>query len=99
LQAFKQILEGTFACLPECDPYLPLEINPIPHETSKYTRGDYVNLLGIQNQLGKAQETTASLLWTIHFGHYIAEVANSMVGKLNAILANMRLVSTMAPER
>jgi len=34
----------------------------------------------------------------VHFGHYIAAIAKESIGKLNAILANVRLLSRMAPE-
>jgi len=45
-----------------------------------------------------AQETTASSPSSIHFRHYIAGVADDIIGKLNAILANVQLLSGMAPE-
>jgi len=35
---------------------------------------------------------------SVHFGHYIAAIAEELIGKLNAILANVRLLSRMAPE-
>jgi len=36
---------------------------------------------------------------SVHFGHYIAAIAEALIGKLNAILANVRLLSRMVPER
>jgi len=35
----------------------------------------------------------------VHFGHYIAGIAEDTVGKLNAILANVHLLSGMAPKQ
>jgi len=35
----------------------------------------------------------------VHFGHYIAGVADDLVGKLNALLANERLANGTAPQR
>jgi len=35
----------------------------------------------------------------IHFGHYMAAMADMTVAKLNAILANLALSSSMAPDR
>ena len=44
-------------------------------------------------------KTTASSPSQVHFGHYIAGIADDTVGKLNAILANVHLLSSMPPER
>ncbi len=46
-----------------------------------------------------AQETMASSPSEVHFGHYIAGIAEDTVRKLNTILANVWLLSGMAPER
>jgi len=46
-----------------------------------------------------ARETMTSSALTLHFGHYVARIANNIVGKLNAILANEWLASSMAPQR
>jgi len=46
-----------------------------------------------------AREPMALSPSSIHFGHYIAGVANNIVGKLNAILANEWLTSGMVPAR
>jgi len=35
----------------------------------------------------------------VHFGHYMAGITKDMVGKINTILANVRLLSGMAPTR
>jgi len=35
----------------------------------------------------------------VHFSHYIAAIAEDTVKKLNAILANVQLLSGMAPEQ
>jgi len=47
----------------------------------------------------QARETTASSMSGIHFRHYIAVMTNETVPKLNAILANLALLSGRAPER
>jgi len=47
----------------------------------------------------RARETTASSPSGIHFGHYIAAMTNKTVAKLNAILANLALLSRSAPEQ
>jgi len=36
---------------------------------------------------------------SVHFSHYITAIAEESIGKLNAILANARLLSGTAPER
>jgi len=47
----------------------------------------------------RAREMTASSPSSIHFGHYIAGVANDLVGKFNALLANKQLSSGTVPQR
>jgi len=42
---------------------------------------------------------TALLPSSVHFGHYISAITEESIGKVNAILANVRLLSRMAPER
>jgi len=42
---------------------------------------------------------TASSPSSVHFRHYIAGIANDLVGKSNALLANKRLASGMVPQR
>jgi len=51
-----------------------------------------------KNNWERARETTVSSPSSVHFGHYIAAIAEDTIGKLNAILANVRLLSGMAPE-
>jgi len=46
-----------------------------------------------------AQETTAFSPSVVHFGQYMAGITKDTVGKINAILANIRLLSGMAPTR
>jgi len=46
-----------------------------------------------------AKEMTASSPSALHFGHYIAGIAEDTIGKLNAILANIRLLSGTAPNK
>jgi len=94
--AFQQILDGTFVCPQDCDPYLHKLIPYLaqPEGIPEITIRIYDKY---KCSWEWARETTASSPLTIHFGHYIAGVANEVVGKLNLILANMRLASGTAP--
>jgi len=47
----------------------------------------------------RVHKTTASSPSAIHFRHYIVGVANDIVGKINAILANERITSGTHPNR
>jgi len=94
---FKQILDSTFWCPIECNQYVrklimhlkqPKNLPPItPQAYKEYERSWEL-----------VQETTALSPSQVHFGHYIAGIAEDMVGKLNAILANVCLLSGTAPE-
>jgi len=96
--AFEQILTRTFQCPAECNRYVhkrikclkrPKDLPPITMQTyEEYKRSWEI-----------ACKTTASSPSQIHFGHYITGIAEDTVGKLNAILANVHLLSGMAPER
>jgi len=72
--AFHQILDSTFECPQDCDPYIhkliPYLARPkgIP-EISMRTYNEY------KHSWERAMEMTASSLSTIHFGHYTAGVA------------------------
>jgi len=46
-----------------------------------------------------ARETTESSPSSLHFGHYIVGITEETIGKLNTILANVRLLSGTAPMR
>jgi len=95
--AFSQILNGTFKCPENCDLYLQ---KLLPHLQQRE------DLPSITIQMYKeykcswetARETTASSPSLVHFGHYIATIADDTIGKLNAILANVWLLSRTAPE-
>jgi len=41
----------------------------------------------------------ASSPLVVHFGHYMAGITKDTISKINAILANVRLLSGTAPER
>jgi len=85
---FEQILNGTFQCPVECNQYVqklikhlkqPKDLPPIlPRTYEEYKRSWEL-----------AQETTTFSPSSIHFGHYIAGIAEEMVRKCNAILANV----------
>jgi len=95
---FSQILDGTFKCLAECNIYLQ---KLIPHlkQLEELPQNNYTNVQRIKQSWEIARETTASSPSSIHFGHYIAEIADDIIGKLNAILANVWLLSRTAPEQ
>jgi len=96
--AFKQILVGTFQCPAECNKYVhkliknlkrPQELPPITMRTYDKYKWSWE----------LAWETTASSPSKVHFRHYITGIMKDMIGKLNAILANVQLLSGMAPEQ
>jgi len=97
-KTFHQILQGTFECPPGCNQYLwkllPFLARPahLP-DISMCTYNEY------KKSWEQARETTASSSLSLHFGHYIAGVANDIVGKLNAIMANAWLVDGTAPSQ
>jgi len=94
---FAQILNGTFQCPAECNQYVRKLIQHLKHpkDLPPITQRMYKEY---KRSWELAQETTASSPSSVHFGHYITGIAEEMVGKLNAILANIRLLSGTAPE-
>jgi len=96
--AFEQILAGTFQCPAECNKYVHKLIEHMkrPQELPPITMRTYEEY---KQSWELTRETTASLPSQVHFGHYIAGIAKDMVGKLNTILANVRLLSGTAPKR
>jgi len=95
--AFQKILDGTFQCLSTCDLITK-------HLLQQLARPDRVvdHHLRMYKEFYKgwsqAWETTALSPSGIHFGHYMVVMMNMMVAKLNAILANLALLSRSAPE-
>jgi len=94
-------------CLPTNSGWqLPLsrgmqQIHPESTQTISKTTPQVFN---IPNQtlpawLAKIREMMASSPSTIHFRHYIAALANSTVAKIDAILANVELLSSSTPDR
>jgi len=95
---FHQILNGQFECPPGCDQYLSklLPFLAKPENLPEITMRTYKEY---KKSWERSRETTVSSPLSLHFGHYIVGVANDIIGKLNAILANERLVSGTAPNR
>jgi len=95
---FMAILDGTYQCPLQCNAYLlklllslkcPKDLTLIPMQSyEKYKKSWKI-----------AQETMASTPSAVHFRHYMAGITKDMVGKINTILANVRLLSGMAPTR
>jgi len=96
--AFEQVLQGTFQCPAGCDIYLQKLLAHLkrPDDLPTITMRTYAEY---QRSWERARETTASSPSSLHFGHYIAGIAENTIGKLNAILANVRLLSGTAPNR
>jgi len=95
---FQQILDGRFECPETCEPITkwllqqlarPEGVNDHPPRTYQEYRQGWL----------KARETTVSSPSGIHFGHYMAAMADETVARLNAILANLALYSGTAPDR
>jgi len=94
---FSQILDGMYACLAGTSIYLqklilhlkwPKELPPITIWTYEEYKWSWEIM----------QETMVSSPSSIHFRHYIARIADDIIGKLNAIMANVQLLSGTAPE-
>jgi len=95
---FKEVLDGTYQCPKQCIAYLqkllldlqcPTDLIPIPMRSYEEYKWRWKI----------ARETMASSPSAVHFGHYMAGITKDTVGKINAILANVRLLSGMTPER
>ncbi len=96
-EAFQQILDGTFKCLKQCDSIMQWLLQQLarPAGVQDHSPQSYKEY---QRGWTRARESMASSLSGIHFGHYMAAMANVTVAKLNAILANLALQSGTAPE-
>jgi len=58
-----------------------------------------VHLQQVQNKWGTSSRNHGLITLITPLGHYIAGVANDIVGKLNMIMANAQLINGMAPAR
>jgi len=94
---FAQILDGMFQFPKECNPYLQKLLSHLqkPEGLLPIMIQQYDEY---KHSWERAREMTALLPSLVHFGHYIAAIAEESIGKLNTILANVRLLSGTAPE-
>jgi len=97
-QAFNQVLEGNFDCLPNIDPFAqhllqalrrPENITTIPNrQLDEITMGWH-----------KAWEATSSSPLALHFGHYMASTFNPTIAIFNAQLANLGFTTSYLLKR
>ncbi len=95
--AFQEVLNGTFICPPNTDPYVARLIASL-----KRHPGAYAEPWTAKEQISgwrKVQETTASLMSQVHFGHYMAGTFNPEIALLNATMADILLQSGYSPWR
>jgi len=82
-QAFDQVLEGTFECPPNTDPFAKCLIQALQRPENITTIPNR-QLDEITTGWCKAQEATSSVPSALHFGHYMAGTFNPTIAIFNA---------------
>jgi len=95
--AFQEVLNGTFICPPETNQYAMRLLSSL-----KRHPGAHVTPWTLQEQTSrwkKVRETTASSMSSVHFGHYMAGTFNPDIALLNAMMADILLLSGYSPRQ